>query len=308
MVLPVHGGRLGELRAIPARRRSLRRFRFDVFHAPTAYYGTLAGGGIPQVVSILDLIPLELAAHRETGIKARIVHRVGASGNAILTLSDHSSSRIHDVLGVPTERIFAAPLPVGPAFRPDGPRFDTGERRYVAALLDTRMSDPRKRGDWLPLMAPFWRRMGWNLVLVGNGTQTWTSEADGIVGLGRIDDAAWAGVLRGADVFVYPSAYEGQGLPPLEAIACGTPVVAAHNTAIPEMVGLAGVLVRDVDLQGDASRVRQAMISAVEELLTDPGARERLVAETAGQAAKFTSERFRDQLDRAYRFAVEACD
>ena len=305
LVLPIPDGRLGELRVIPARRRALGRITFDVFHAPTAYYATVTRREVPQVVSILDLIPLEMAAHQRTGIKANLVHRIGASANAILTLSDHSARRIHAVLDVPRDRIFVAPLPVDPIFRPVGVRFDAGWGRYVVAMLDTRLPDPRKRGDWLRLMAPSWRRMGLKLVLVGNGTETWTSEADGIIGMGRIDDRTWAEVLRGAEVFVYPSAYEGQGLPPLEAIACGTPVVAASNTALPEVVGSAGILVPDVDVAGDPGRVMDSMVSAVVRLLSEPDLRDRLVAETAGQAARFNATRFREQVDRAYRFAVK---
>jgi glycosyltransferase involved in cell wall biosynthesis len=305
LVIPVPDGRLGELRAIPARRRALHRMTFDVFHAPTAYYATITGRGVPQVVSILDLIPLELPAHQRTGIKAQFVHRIGAKAGAILTLSEHSACRIEAVLGVRRERIFVAPLPVGPEFRPDGTRFDAGGRRYVTAMIDTRVADPRKRSDWLRLMAPSLRQMGLTLVLVGDGTQTWTSKSDGILGLGRIDDRAWAEVLRGAKAFVFPSAYEGQGLPPLEAISCGTPVVAASNTALPEVVGPAGILVPDVDVEGDPSRVIRSMIAAVEGLLSEPGMRERLVRATVDQAARFHSARFRDQVDSAYRYAVE---
>jgi glycosyltransferase involved in cell wall biosynthesis len=85
-----------------------------------------------------------------------------------------------------------------------------------------------------------------------------------------------------ADLFVYPSLYEGFGSPPLEAMACGTPVVASNTSSLPEIVGDAGILVAPTDIEGLA----QAMIS----VLQDSGYREDLVNRGLKQAKRFSWE------------------
>jgi len=137
-------------------------------------------------------------------------------------------------------------------------------------------------------------------------------ESPGVIGLGRIDDELWAAVLRGADAFVYASAYEGQGLPPLEAMACGTPVVAMDNTAIRELVGDAGVLVREdygplVAACGphsprDAGARRLAL--ATVGVIRDGGARRDLSGRSLHRVASFSPARFEAELARAYELAI----
>jgi len=96
--------------------------------------------------------------------------------------------------------------------------------------------------------------------------------------LGYVDDLA--ALYRGAALFLFPSRYEGFGLPPLEAMACGTPVVAYDNTSIPEVVGDAGVLVSDGDRRGLAEAVKNAL--SVRSL------REELAARAIERASHFT--------------------
>ena len=99
-----------------------------------------------------------------------------------------------------------------------------------------------------------------------------------------------------ADAFAFPSWYEGFGLPVLEAQACGTPVVAANNSSLPEVVGEAGLLVD----AGDVSNLAFALSS----LLTDHGLRAALDSAGRAHAAQFTWERAAKQLLGIYeRFA-----
>lgn len=99
-----------------------------------------------------------------------------------------------------------------------------------------------------------------------------------------------------ADVFVYPSLYEGFGLPPLEAMACGTPAIVADTSSLPEVVGQAGLIVppQDVDV----------WVEAIREVLDDEALRQTMRQQGLSQAARFSWTRMAQQTVRAYRRAI----
>jgi glycosyltransferase involved in cell wall biosynthesis len=290
---------MAEFTALPPRTLDLRRLPFDIFHAPTPYYVGWPRLRRPTVVSVLDLIPLEVPGHARTGLKARFFHWLAAGSDVVMTLSEHAAGRIVARLGVERERLVVAPLPVADSFVPKGPGQPGLPSRYVAALVDLRTPDPRKRASWLAPLAADLAAHGVSLVVAGAETEN--GAIPGTHGMGRIDDPSWAAVLRGAQMFVYTSGYEGQGMPPLEAIACGTPVVAMSNSAIPEVVGRAGVLVPEA---ADASSIR-ALSEALLRSLDEQDVLASLRARCSEQAAKFSMDRFAAGVSRAYATAVE---
>ncbi|TFG71619.1 MAG: glycosyltransferase family 1 protein [Anaerolineales bacterium] len=101
--------------------------------------------------------------------------------------------------------------------------------------------------------------------------------------LGFVPESAKPALYRGARLFIFPSEYEGFGYPPLEALACGTPVVGSHTASMPEIVGDAGVLLAPSDTEGLAG----AMIH----ILTDDGYHAELRHRAINQAAKFSWQR-----------------
>jgi glycosyltransferase involved in cell wall biosynthesis len=103
-------------------------------------------------------------------------------------------------------------------------------------------------------------------------------------------------LYRGADCFVFPSRGEGFGLPPLEAMACGTPVVASRAASIPEVVGDAGVLVDPDDVAEIAG--------ALERVVGSPATRAKLIRAGREQARGFTWARCAELTVRAYRRAL----
>ena len=115
---------------------------------------------------------------------------------------------------------------------------------------------------------------------------------ESVVFLGHVPDRLLPALYTGAAVFVYPSLYEGFGLPPLEAMACGTPVVVSDTSSLPEVVGDAGVLVDP----GDVAALADALAS----LLVDPARRAALSAAGRRRAATFTWERAARQTLAAY--------
>ena len=90
-------------------------------------------------------------------------------------------------------------------------------------------------------------------------------------------------LYNAADLCVYPSFYEGFGLPPLEAMACGTPVITSNSSSIPEVTGDAALLVNPHDMY--------ALADAMETVLNSPELREKMSAESLVQAAKFSWEK-----------------
>lgn len=116
--------------------------------------------------------------------------------------------------------------------------------------------------------------------------------AGSVVFLGEVPNRLLPALYTGALVFVYPSLYEGFGLPPLEAMACGTPVVTSNTSSLPEVVGDAGVMVDPRDVDG--------LAGALDGLLADPAWRAALSARGLRRAASFTWDRAARETLAAY--------
>jgi glycosyltransferase involved in cell wall biosynthesis len=119
-----------------------------------------------------------------------------------------------------------------------------------------------------------------------------------VITVGRISDAELADLFRAAQAFVYTSGYEGQGLPPLEAMACGTPVVAMRNSAVSEVVGDGGILIDESKL-GNGTAVDELAAACVA-LVDDENERRELSRLALRQSQRFTLSAFGTALARAY--------
>jgi glycosyltransferase involved in cell wall biosynthesis len=117
-----------------------------------------------------------------------------------------------------------------------------------------------------------------------------------ICALDYVDDNDLPALYNLADVFAYPSVYEGFGLPALEALACGTPVLTADNSSLPEAVGDAAVLVPAGDVD--------AIAAGLARLLADPALRARLRAAGPLRARQFTWARAAQQVLECYRQVI----
>ncbi len=300
-------GRLAEIVSLPERLRRVRRYPELLYHAPTPTFALPQRLVRRQVVTILDTIPLEMKEYTKTGLKSRFFFKLSAQAPSILTISQHAASRITELLGVEPERITVAAIPVNPAFHLDGPTDPAITGPYVAAIADLRYNDPHKRTNWLPLLAATLAKSGIQLVTAGHGTEDWDASVPGRTGLGFVSDERWAAILRGAAAFVNTSSFEGQGMPPIEAISCGTPVVSTANSAIPEMVGNAGILISDVTTDRSARQVEGELAEALLAICTDSALSKQLSNNCEAQIAHLpTSEHFANQIQRAYNLA-EKC-
>jgi alpha-1,3-rhamnosyl/mannosyltransferase len=120
----------------------------------------------------------------------------------------------------------------------------------------------------------------------------------GLIHLGPVPRARLVRLFQAASVFVYPSLYEGFGLPAAEALACGVPTVVSDRSSLPEVVGKAGL---KVDIGEPA-----ALADALGRLLADPGRAQELAARGPAQAARFTWGRAADRMDAIFAEAVNS--
>jgi len=116
--------------------------------------------------------------------------------------------------------------------------------------------------------------------------------------IGFVEEGDKPALYRRAAAFIFPSRYEGFGLPPLEAMACGAPVVGSDAASIPEVVGRAGVLLHPDDAEG--------MAGALIQLAIDEDFRSKLSRRALTQAAHFSWERTAQETLRAYRDVMQA--
>jgi glycosyltransferase involved in cell wall biosynthesis len=117
-----------------------------------------------------------------------------------------------------------------------------------------------------------------------------------LLALGRLDRAHLVRVFQAASLFVYPSLYEGFGLPPAEALACGVPAVVLDSSSLPEVVGDAGLLVTP----GDTA----ALAAALARLNADPGLAAELAARAPAQAGRFCWQRAAAEMEEVFREAL----
>ena len=281
--------------ALPA---ALRRDAVDVFLSP--YYKRPLAAPCPTVITIHDLFFIGYPGRRRPLYDAamtRLARLYAAGASAIIADSEHSRRAIVERLGLAAERTVVIPVGLGPEFRPTAPspaqraRYALGPRYalYVGNFMPHK-NLPRLLRAWAAL--PETLRSGHRLVLAGGDLARRPALASlaaslGLgdrVGLpGLIDDADLPALYGGAAVVVQPSLEEGFGLPVLEAMACGAPVVAGRRGALPEVVGDAGVLVDPED--------EPALTAALARVLGSPVERQGLVGRGLARSAHFGSER-----------------
>ena len=223
-----------------------------------------------------------------------VLPRVARRARLVLTVSRFSRDEIADRLGVRAESIAVVPNGVSAAFSasadPAPARAAFGlERPYVLALA-TRGA--RKNMGVLAAAAARLRPLGIELVTAG-GRRGYLRGGEAPPGraLGYVPETLLPGLYAGALALAIPSLYEGFGLPCLEAMACGTPVVAADRSALPETCGGAALLADP----GDPEAFADALVRAA----TDAEERARLIAAGRERAGRFSWERSAELTDAA---------
>jgi glycosyltransferase involved in cell wall biosynthesis len=211
----------------------------------------------------------------------------------VVTVSEFSKRELVELVGLDPASVAVIAGGVGPRFSPEADpapvRARLGlHRRYV---LTVGTADERKNLAALSVAARRLTAAGVDLVRAGDARPHFaqTATVGGVRSVGYVDDADLPGLYAGASAFVLPSLYEGLGLPCLEAMASGVPVVAANRAALPETCGDAAIMVEPDD--------RGAIADALARVLDDGQLRARLRDAGLRRAASFSWDRAAGQLD-----------
>ncbi len=285
------------------------RYRPDLFHA-TNYVASSFDG--PLVVTVHDLSFLRYPeAHppeRLTWLSEGLPDTLRRAGGIIVD-SRFTKNELISLLDVGEERISVVYLGVNQHYRPKDnevlalklKEFDLEPKGYI---LSVGTLEPRK--NILSLLQayellPDSSKARWPLVIVGMRgwkDQVISKRLDSLVSTGSIRALGYVPISKlpviyaGASLFVYPSLYEGFGLPPLEAMASGVPVVASNRASLPEIVGNAGVLIDPEDIE--------SLAQVIESLSDDRGKCAQMARMGLQQAKGFTWKACAEKTFRVY--------
>jgi glycosyltransferase involved in cell wall biosynthesis len=281
-----------------------RRLGVDVAHAP--YFGSGVVSLLPTIVTVHDLIPIVRPEYRRSAsesLYSSLVTLGLRSASAILTDSAASARDLRSYLKVSDEKIHVVPLGVDQRFRP----LRSPEELAWAAVVRSNLAvfEPYllyvggfdRRKNVARLIEAFSRlrherQIRHSLILVGalrSGQALFYDPhrdierhgvADSVRLLGARSDDEVRALLAGADAFVFPSEYEGFGLPPLEAMASGTPVICSNASSLPEVVGDAGELFDPTSVDD--------IVAVIAEVLDNPDKRFDLAKRGIERARAFT--------------------
>jgi len=291
--------------------------QFDVFHSTAV--------GLPpphitkevsRLLTIYDLIPLlapQFVTPGQTEAMRSIIESIDINRDWVVCISEYTRQEFCEFTGMNPDRVFVTHLAADEHFRPvtDLARVAATRRRYGIPdgnyLLSLAAPQPRK--NLAHLIACFFRLLAdspgldANLVLVGpqgwmadevfRAAQASSALRSRVVFTGYVAEEDLSAVYSGAKAFVYPSLYEGFGLPPLEAMRCGVPVITSNTTSLPEVVGEAGIMVGPADAD--------ALCQAMRDLLTCDSSRQSLRRKGSERSRHFSWARCADETVGVYR-------
>ncbi len=248
--------------------RRLRRDGVQIFLSPYPKGPLMAP--CPYLSTIHDLLFLKVPEYAQGGkavynrffrASARLYSR---RASRVITDSEHSRQDLTELLGLAPDKVCVIPIGLLPRFRPVQDA-QACMRYGVSGRFVLYVGNFKPHKNLIRLLKAFrWVREeglgkcgdSWNLALAGHDPKHRPAVEQMVRQLGLEDSVIWTGLVEDddlpalystADVFVFPSLYEGFGLPALEAMACGTAVIASRTTSLPEVVGEAGLLVDPED-------------------------------------------------------------
>jgi alpha-1,3-rhamnosyl/mannosyltransferase len=281
----------------------------DLYHSP--YYLMPYVPGATTVLTVYDVIPLRYPQF--SSARSRLLFRLTTrlalrAARRVIAITENARQDFIREFGVDAQRITAIPLGVEPSFRPasqaetDAVRAKYGLPDRFALYLGSNKPHKNLVGlvrAWVTLPDP-----PAGLVVAGAWDDRFPdarrlAESRGVKNiswLGRVAEADLPALYSAARAFVFPSLFEGFGLPVIEAMACGTPVICSNTTALPEVVGDAAVLVEP----GDPVRLGVA----IQETLGDDALLAQLREKGLRRAARFSWERTAARTLEVYRQAA----
>lgn len=292
----------------------------DLFHSPFFALPDHGKGTtrLKRFLTVYDLVPIlypQFFKSREDHPLHNILRSLKHE-DWVLCISHSTKTDLCNYLKFDPARVFVTyPAAASECFYPcnDIQRIEMTKKKYkipeAPYILSVNTLEPRKNIDHtIRCFARLVQENNMDLNFVLVGTKGWDyarifhaiSDAglikERIILTGYVADEDLAALYSGALAFVYPSFYEGFGLPPLEAMACGVPVIASNTSSIPEVVGDAAILLDPTDIDG--------LCHGILKIYKSPSLRAAMSARSLEQAAQFNWERCVQQTIAAYKVAL----
>ena len=289
----------------------LHRAQATLYHSP--YYLMPYCPGVPTVLTCYDFIPLVYPQY--FSVTQHLIYRLAhilalQTASVVLAISQATKADLMCYFRVASERIVITPLAADAHFTPRPPtQIATLRQKYALPeryVLYLGSNKPHKN---LVRLVEAWGTLDrrsqvadCRLVLAGHWDERYSQTRETVAQLGLQDSVIFVGLAAeddlpalysGATLFVFPSEYEGFGLPVLEAMACGAPVACSKTSSLPEVVGDAAILFDPTDTEAIAGSLRRALAS--------PDLRADLRERGLEQAACFSWERVAQETLAVYR-------
>lgn len=277
--IPIRSARYSSFSHIELKRRA-RKDQIDLFHSP--FFPIPLGLSCPVIVTIHDLIPfLFPAGNKLKGAMIKFGYRTAAARSRhIITVSNRTAADVQKILGVAPQKISAIHNAASSLhFQPNG---NSNEELQIAERFGIKNPYVMVASAWnwrtknlitsLRALAQVRRESGVAFQTVVYGPQEGFKAAGGaeewkelnVVQTGHLPAADLAALFRHAQLFLFPSLYEGFGLPVLEAMACGCPVITSSAGSLPEVAGEGAQIFDSMDMAGMARATISLMLNPIE--------------------------------------------
>jgi len=292
----------------------------DVFHSPFLELPPRKEmGEIPRVITIHDVLPVlypDFFRRSARDYVEKALKSIVPSKDTVICVSESTRKDVLSLLAIPDEHCRVIPEAASDHMRPFQDQEELGNAlmpwglEQGAYLLSVATFEPRKNLPFLLRCYSELARDGklkhWPLVLCGaTGWGGAMKEIKRLAGLsngrvilaGHVSDAQLRALYSGAGLFVYVPHYEGFGLPPLEAMQCGAPVIASNCSALRETVGDAALQISSTD--------KIALRKSILQVINDGGLRSELRSRGLARAKQFSWEKTAELTAQAYRDAIQ---
>lgn len=298
------------------------RKKFDVFHCPHLRLPSkVVTGDLPRVITIYDLIPLvrpEFVSEFQLKVLMNLLNGIDVKRDWVICISEFTRMEFCERTGMSPERVFVVPLAAAHFFQPVTDQDVIAATRLRYQIPDVQyllcLAAPQPRKNLTHLIRSFFRLLDEQhlpdtyLVLAGSREQGWMHDEifaaaessakyrSRLIFTGYVAEEDLPALYSGAVAFVFPSLYEGFGLPALEAMACGTPVITSNTTSLPEVVGDASLSIDPTD--------SDKLCDAILTILSDHSLREELRQKGLMRAAQFSWKKCAEMTAGVYHVAA----
>ena len=297
--------------------QSLIKDPLDVYFAPH-FAGIPKQGFKKMIVTIQDLVFMKYPDHRGKRLSNYYLKRTKIAienSKQIIASSDSTRRDLVGLLGVPVRKIKVIHLGASPNFKiiKNQKELEAITKKYIRPkqkyILTVGTLEPRKNLSALIeafVLLPNSLQREYKLMFVG--AQGWNNDELGriisdynlkekVIFPGFVKDEDLPYIYNKASIFIYPSLYEGFGLPPLEAMACGVPVIASGTSSLPEVIGKAGILVNP--------RKEEEIAKAMRYVLTNPKVAKQMIKKGSKQAKKFSWRKTAEETLKVFHKVVK---